>query len=154
MVFIGLETVMSSMQVSCWFGTCREVILFYLKVSNLDTSGYAADGYARVNGIAALVTTFGVGELSALNAIAGAYSEFVPIVHIVGQPHTRSQKDGVLLHHTLGNGDFNVFSRMSADISCSVAHLSDTHEWRLLLTLPSENAGSAAGQFTSHSPLT
>lgn len=116
------------MQVSCWFGTCREVILFYLKVSNLDTSGYAADGYARVNGIAALVTTFGVGELSALNAIAGAYSEFVPIVHIVGQPHTRSQKDGVLLHHTLGNGDFNVFSRMSADISCSVAHLNDTHE--------------------------
>jgi hypothetical protein len=35
-----------------------------------------------VNGISALVTTFGVGELSALNAIAGAYSEFVPVVHI------------------------------------------------------------------------
>lgn len=39
--------------------------------------GYAADGYARVNGISAIVTTFGVGELSAVNAIAGAYSEYV-----------------------------------------------------------------------------
>lgn len=33
--------------------------------------GYAADGYARVKGMSALVTTFGVGELSAINAIAG-----------------------------------------------------------------------------------
>jgi len=37
--------------------------------------GYAADGYARVKGISAVVTTFGVGELSILNAIAGGYSE-------------------------------------------------------------------------------
>jgi TPP-dependent 2-oxoacid decarboxylase len=33
--------------------------------------GYAADGYARVKGMSAIVTTFGVGELSAINAIAG-----------------------------------------------------------------------------------
>ncbi|KAE8398530.1 pyruvate decarboxylase [Aspergillus pseudonomiae] len=83
--------------------------------------------------MAALVTTFGVGELSALNAIAGAYSEFVPIVHIVGQPHTRSQKDGMLLHHTLGNGDFNVFTRMSADISCTLGCLNQTHEVATLI---------------------
>ncbi len=55
-----------------------------------------------------MVTTFGVGELSAVNAIAGAYSEHVPVVHIVGVPSTGSQKDGMLLHHTLGNGNFNV----------------------------------------------
>ena len=64
--------------------------------------GYAADGYARIKGIAAIVTTFGVGELSAINAIAGAYSEYVPVVHIVGTPSTLSQADGMLLHHTLG----------------------------------------------------
>lgn len=29
----------------------------------------------------------------------------------------------MLLHHTLGNGDFNVFSNMSAEISCNVARL-------------------------------
>ncbi|KAE8152707.1 pyruvate decarboxylase [Aspergillus avenaceus] len=105
-----------------WVGNCNEL-----------NAGYAADGYARINGIAALITTFGVGELSALNAIAGAYSEFVPIVHIVGQPHTRSQKDGMLLHHTLGNGDFNVFTRMSADISCTLGCLNQTHEVATLI---------------------
>lgn len=105
-----------------WIGNCNEL-----------NAGYAADGYARVNGIAALVTTFGVGELSAINAIAGAYSEYVPIVHIVGQPNTRSQKDGMLLHHTLGNGDFNVFTRMNAELSCSVARLDDTHEVATLI---------------------
>jgi len=70
--------------------------------------GYASDGYARVKGISAMVTTFGVGELSAINAVAGSYSEHVPVVHIVGVPSTASQKDGMLLHHTLGNGNFNV----------------------------------------------
>ena len=79
------------------------------------------------------MTTFGVGELSALNAIAGSYSEFVPVVHIVGQPHTRSQKDGMLLHHTLGNGDFNVFARMNAELSCAIGRLNDTHEVATLI---------------------
>lgn len=86
-----------------------------------------------MKGISALITTFGVGELSALNAIAGAYSEFVPIVHIVGQPTTKSQRDGMLLHHTLGNGDFNVFNRMSADISCYVARLNDPRDAATLI---------------------
>ncbi|KAL9627262.1 MAG: hypothetical protein Q9204_006694, partial [Flavoplaca sp. TL-2023a] len=96
-------------------------------------AGYAADGYARVKGISAVVTTFGVGELSLLNAIAGAYSEFVPIVHIVGTPSTLSQRDGMLLHHTLGNGKFEVFSEMSNHISCAMAKLNDPHEAATLI---------------------
>jgi TPP-dependent 2-oxoacid decarboxylase len=40
----------------------------------LEISGYAADGYARVKGISAIITTFGVGELPVINAIAGTYS--------------------------------------------------------------------------------
>lgn len=91
-------------------------------------AGYAADGYARVKGISALVTTFGVGELSAINAIAGAYSERVPIVHIVGAPSTISQNNGSLLHHTLGNGNFNVFLDMSKEIACAVANLKNPAE--------------------------
>ncbi|KAF7720106.1 Pyruvate decarboxylase [Penicillium ucsense] len=105
-----------------WVGNCNEL-----------NAGYAADGYARVKGISALITTFGVGELSAMNALAGAYSEYVPIVHIVGQPNTRSQKDGMLLHHTLGNGDFNVFNKMNAEISCYVAHLKDPRDAATLI---------------------
>lgn len=71
------------------------------------------------------MTTFGVGELSTLNAVAGAFSEYVPLVHIVGQPSTLSQRDGMLLHHTLGNGNFEVFADMSSRISCAVAKLTD-----------------------------
>ncbi|KAL9045493.1 MAG: hypothetical protein Q9214_001467 [Letrouitia sp. 1 TL-2023] len=96
-------------------------------------AGYAADGYARVKGISAVVTTFGVGELSLLNAIAGGYSEYVPIVHIVGTPSTLSQRDGMLLHHTLGNGNFRVFADMSKDISCATARLNDPHEAATLI---------------------
>ena len=78
--------------------------------------------------MAALITTFGVGELSAINGVAGGYSEHVPIVHIVGTPSTISQRDGMLLHHTLGNGNFNVFSDMNREISCAMAKINDPYD--------------------------
>lgn len=64
--------------------------------------GYAADGYARVNGIGAVVTTFGPGELSNMCPIAGCYAEFVPVVHIVGYPTEAAQKGNNIMHHSLG----------------------------------------------------
>ncbi|RPA77450.1 pyruvate decarboxylase [Ascobolus immersus RN42] len=97
-----------------WVGNCNEL-----------NAGYAADGYARVKGISALVTTFGVGELSAIAAVAGAYSEHVPLVHVVGVPNTAAQKNGLLLHHTLGNGDFQAFEEMYRKITVSSTHLRD-----------------------------
>jgi len=54
----------------------------------------------------------GVGELSALNAIAGSYAEYVPVVHIVGSPSTAAQRERMLLHHTLGDGDYKVFANI------------------------------------------
>ena len=63
-------------------------------------AGYAADGYARANGIAAQVTTFSVGGLSALNAIVGAYAEDLPIIIISGGPNTNSEVENQKLHHT------------------------------------------------------
>lgn len=89
-------------------------------------AGYAADGYGRLRGIAALCTTFGVGELSAINAIAGAYAEHVPVVHIVGAPALTSQAQHRPVHHTLGDGVFGHFTAMHADITCARASL--THE--------------------------
>ncbi|RPB20089.1 pyruvate decarboxylase [Terfezia boudieri ATCC MYA-4762] len=91
--------------------------------------GYAADGYARIKGMSALITTFGVGELSALAAVAGSYSEHVPVVHIVGVPNTASQKQQLLLHHTLGNGDFRVFSDMSKSISETFCTLNEAADY-------------------------
>lgn len=86
-------------------------------------AGYAADGYGRLRGMAALVTTFGVGELSAANAIAGSYAEHVPVVHIVGAPSKDSQGARRIVHHTLGDGDFEHFLRISREITCAQANL-------------------------------
>lgn len=88
-------------------------------------AAYAADGYSRVKGLGCLVTTFGVGELSALNGVAGSYAEHVGMLHVVGVPSISSQAKQLLLHHTLGNGDFTVFHRMSNNISQTTAFLSD-----------------------------
>ncbi|MEE9214781.1 MAG: thiamine pyrophosphate-binding protein [Thermodesulfobacteriota bacterium] len=76
--------------------------LQFIGCCNELNAGYAADGYSRANGIAALVVTFSVGGLSALNAVAGAYSEDHPIVVISGGPNTNSEPENQLLHHTLG----------------------------------------------------
>ena len=86
-------------------------------------SGYAADGYARVKGLSALITTFGVGELSACNAIAGANSEHVPLIHIVGTPPEKDQKKHKLMHHTLMDGNFDVFRKVYEPISAYSAVL-------------------------------
>jgi TPP-dependent 2-oxoacid decarboxylase len=86
-------------------------------------SGYAADGYGRLRGIAALLTTFGVGELSAANAVAGSYAEHVPVVHIVGAPSKDAQAARRVVHHSLGDGDFQHFLRMAREITCAQADL-------------------------------
>ena len=52
----------------------------WIGCTNELNAGYAADGYARIKGYGALVTTYGVCELSAINAIAGSFAEFVPVI--------------------------------------------------------------------------
>lgn len=90
-------------------------------------AAYAADGYSRIKGLACLVTTFGVGELSALNGIGGSYAEHVGLLHVVGVPSISSQAKQLLLHHTLGNGDFTVFHRMSNNISQTTSFISEVN---------------------------
>jgi indolepyruvate decarboxylase len=87
-------------------------------------AGYAADGYARLGGLGALSTTFGVGELSAIGAVAGSYAEHVPVLHVVGAPTTAVQAAGRATHHTLGDGDFGHFARMTAEVTAAQAVLS------------------------------
>src|SRR5690606_22819310 len=70
-------------------------------------AAYAADGYARLHGVGALLTTYGVGDLSAINGIAGAYAEQVAMVHISGIPPLHAVEQGALLHHTLIDGDYD-----------------------------------------------
>lgn len=73
--------------------------------------------------MSALITTFGVGELSACNAIAGANSEHVPIIYIVGAPPENDQKEHKLMHHTLMDGNFDVFRNMYEQITAYSAVL-------------------------------
>ncbi len=86
-------------------------------------AGCAADGYARVKGMGAFITTFGVGELNACNAIAGAYSEAVPIIQIVGAPKSTMIKEKRKVHHTLLDGDFDVFRRVYENLTAYTAFI-------------------------------
>ncbi|WP_043269018.1 thiamine pyrophosphate-binding protein [Streptomyces sp. CT34] len=95
-----------------WVGTCNEL-----------DAGYAADGYGRLRGAAAVVTTFGVGELSAVNAIAGSYAESVPVLAITGMPATGVAAAGAPVHHTLMDGEYDHFGRMFAEVTVARATL-------------------------------
>ena len=95
-----------------WIGCCNEL-----------NAAYAADGYARIKGIGALSTTYGVGELSAMNGIGGAYAEHLPIFHLVGMPAMSIQSAHLVMHHTLGNGEYNLFRRMAEPVVCAHAVL-------------------------------
>jgi indolepyruvate decarboxylase len=93
-----------------WIGCCNEL-----------NAGYAADGYARIRGTGAVSTTYGVGELSAINAIGGACAERLPVFHLVGMPNTPTQQRRALVHHTLGDGEFEFFRKMAEPVVCASA---------------------------------
>lgn len=97
-----------------WVGNCNEL-----------NAAYAADGYGRIKGLAALITTYGVGELSALNGIAGAYAENTPVVHIVGTPPRPLQDARTFMHHTFSDGDYRRFANMSIHITAAQTRLTD-----------------------------
>src|SRR5271156_1578535 len=100
---------------------CNDPEMRWIGCSNELNASYAADGYARVKGAAALCTTYGVGELSAINGVAGAYAEHLPIFHLVGAPNMSVQQARAVMHHTLGNGEYDLFRRMSEPVVCAHA---------------------------------
>ncbi|MGD9667479.1 MAG: alpha-keto acid decarboxylase family protein [Hyphomicrobiaceae bacterium] len=96
-------------------GTCNEL-----------NAGYAADAYARINGIGCICVTWGVGGFSAMNAVAGAYAEQVPVVVLVGSPRTTQRRSSMLLHH--GVGDFTTMQKAYSFITVSSVLLDDPGE--------------------------
>lgn len=97
-----------------WIGNCNEL-----------NASYAADGYAREKGIGVLVTTHGVGELSAANGIAGSFAHNVSVLHIVGYPSSSVIENDVPVHHTLGNYKKNNFLESFNPISGATAILTE-----------------------------
>lgn len=101
--------------------------LKWLGNQNELNAAYAADGYARVKGVpGCLVTTHGVGELSALNGIAGSMSEHVKVIHVVGQTTRPMQTNHMMIHHSIGNKpDHQVYNRASEGLRYAAAELWD-----------------------------
>ncbi|MGA2288840.1 alpha-keto acid decarboxylase family protein [Bradyrhizobium sp.] len=87
-------------------------------INELDAA-YAADAYGRTRGLGAVSLQYGVSTFSALNAIAGAYVEFSPVVVISATPGADARQItkmyDVLYHHSTGNlnADQEVYQRVT-----------------------------------------
>ena len=90
----------------------RSEAIRWIGCSNELDAAYAADGYARVRGCSMLMTTYAVGELSALNGVMGARAERSCVFHLVGMPTMRHQRVRKIIHHTLGDGVFQNFANI------------------------------------------
>jgi indolepyruvate decarboxylase len=95
-----------------WVGACNEL-----------NAAYAADGYARMRGAGALLVTYGVGDLSALNGIAGAAAEHVPLICISGVPPLDAIRNRHVLHHTAGTGGFEDVMNCLAQFTAAQARI-------------------------------
>src|SRR5205823_7700032 len=99
----------------------RSETIRWIGCSNELGAAYAADGYARVRGCSMLLTTYAVGELSALNGVMGARAERSCVFHLVGMATMRQQRVRKIIHHTLGDGEFQNFANISAQAACAWA---------------------------------
>lgn len=101
--------------------------LSFVTNQNELNAAYAADGYARIkNTPGCLVTTHGVGELSALNGIAGSMSEHVKVIHVVGQTTRAMQKGNMMIHHSIGNKpNHQMYNKASEGLRFAAAELWD-----------------------------
>jgi indolepyruvate decarboxylase len=95
-----------------WVGTCNEL-----------NASYAADGYARLNGMAAVIVTQAVGALSAINGVAGSYSEHVPVICVCGSIPLRSIERGLDMHHTMADGTWDRFLSAYAQVTAAAVRL-------------------------------
>jgi indolepyruvate decarboxylase len=87
------------------------------------SAGFAADAYARVNGIGLVCVTYCVGGLNVLNPIAGAYAEKSPVVVISGAPGRKDREKDPLLHHKVKT--FETQRRVYDEVTVASAVLLD-----------------------------
>lgn len=72
--------------------------LYYL--SHEPSAVFAADAAARIsNNPAVVILTYGAGALNAVNAVAQAYVEHVPLLVIAGFPSQSELERGLQIHH-------------------------------------------------------
>ena len=86
-------------------------------------AAYAAEGYARVNGAGAVLTTYNVGAYSALNGVAGAYAERLPVIFVSSGPNTNDAGENHILHHTMGTHDFFDQYEVCRQVTCAAVRI-------------------------------
>ncbi len=91
-----------------------------------DGAGFAADAYARLNGMGAVCVTYCVGGFSVANSIAGAFAEKSPVVVISGSPGMSERQTGALLHHKVR--DFRTQLEVFEKFTICAVELSDPLE--------------------------
>ena len=97
-----------------------------IKVINMcdeQGAGFAADAYARVNGVGAVCVTYCVGGLKIANPTAGAFAEKSPLIVISGSPGIRERRKDPLLHHKVR--DFDTQLRVFNHVTISSTVLDD-----------------------------
>ncbi|MCC7413724.1 MAG: alpha-keto acid decarboxylase family protein [Gammaproteobacteria bacterium] len=106
-----------------FYGLLEASPLRVIGTTNEACAGYAADAYARVNGIGAVCVTYCVGGLSLTNAVAGAYAEKSPVVVISGAPGMAERRSDPLLHHRVR--DFDTQLEVFGKITIAAVSLAD-----------------------------
>ena len=108
---LGFYSLMEQSEVE-HIGTTRE-----------DSAGFAADAYARINGLGAVCVTYCVGGFNVTNPIAGAFAEKSPVILISGAPGLRERERNPLLHHRVR--DFTTQRRIFDEITIASTALDD-----------------------------
>ena len=88
-----------------------------------DCAGFAADAYARINGIGAVCVTYCVGGLNTVNAIACAYAERSPVVLLTGSPGLSERIRTPYMHHMVR--DFSTQREVFEKITVAAISLDD-----------------------------
>ena len=88
-----------------------------------DCAGFAADAYARINGMGAVCVTYCVGGLSVCNSLAGAFAEKSPVVLISGAPGLNERINNPLLHHKVR--EFHTQLQVFEKLCIATAELND-----------------------------
>jgi len=80
-------------------------------------AGFAADAYARINGLGAVCVTYCVGGLKIVNTTAQAFAEKSPLVVISGAPGMKERQKNPLLHHKVRDFDTQqkIFEHVTVD---------------------------------------
>src|SRR6188768_3713963 len=106
-----------------FYGLLQDSPIRVIGATREDCAGYAADAYARINGLGVVCVTYCVGGLSLCNSIAGAFAEKSPVVVISGAPGISERVNDPLLHHKVR--DFRTQAEVFEKLCAATCELTD-----------------------------